>query len=113
MSISTMSNPSGLLPAGHRIVVCPIVKERTTSGGIVIPDAIMDREDMKQIEAEVIAVGPSAWADQAVSGQWCKVGDRVMIAKFAGLLHTGPDKKQYRIINDLDVVGVLEGAINE
>jgi len=104
MTLETLKNTSGIEPSGHRIVVLPIEKERKTESGIVLTDAYADREDMAQIEAWVVAVGPSAWADQKVSGRWAQPGDKVLIAKFSGLYHTGPDGKKYRVINDLDVV---------
>ena len=102
------SNESGLRPAGHRVVVLPLETERKTESGIVLTDTFADREDMAQIVARVIAVGPSAWADQAKSGQWAQVGDKVLIAKFAGL-YWKQGGKSYRVINDLDVVAVIEG----
>ena len=101
-------NTSGLRPAGHRIVVLPIEKERRTESGIVLTDAYADREDMAQVEAWVIAVGPSAWGDQPISGRWAKPGDKVLIAKYSGLYWSGPDGKKYRVINDLDIVAVVE-----
>lgn len=107
MSIETWKNTSGLVPAGHRICVLPIEKERKTESGIVLTDAYADREDMAQIEAIVVAVGPSAWGDQKISGQWARPGDRVLIAKFSGLYWSGPDGRKYRVINDLDVVAVI------
>lgn len=102
-----MSNPSGLKPVGHRVLVRPIVTERKTESGILLHETFAEREDMAQIEAEVIEVGLSAWADQTVSGVWAKPGDRVVIAKYSGLIHKGKDGLTYRIISDLDVVGVL------
>lgn len=110
MNLEKKLNTSGLTPCGHRVIVLPVKKERTTESGILIPDPVADREDMAQIEALVVAVGPSAWADQSVAGQWAKPGDRVVIAKFSGLQHKGPDGKAYRVISDLDVVAVVEGV---
>src|SRR5574341_302413 len=98
----------GVKPCGHRILVYPIPKERVTASGIVIPDATAQREDMAQVDAVVVRIGPNAWHDQP-SGAWCQEGDIVKIAKYVGLYNEGLDGRHYRIINDLDIVGVVEG----
>lgn len=100
------TNESGLTPCGHRIVIKIDDAERQTESGIVIPQDITDKEEMSGTQATVIAVGPSAWSDQSTSGKWAKVGDRVMIAKFAGQLWKKGGTK-YRVISDLDVIAVI------
>jgi chaperonin GroES len=105
--MESRENESGLVPCGHRIVVRMDEVERTTPSGIVVPDEVADREEMSGTRAIVIAVGPSAWGDQRISGQWAKPGDRVMIAKFAGQLWKRNGTK-YRVINDLDVIAVIK-----
>lgn len=103
-------NP-GVKPCGHRLVIWPIPKERKTASGIVIPDATANREDMAQIDAVVVSIGPNAWKDQP-TGSWCEEGDTILIAKYAGLVREGKDGKIYRVINDLDVVCVVETGEN-
>lgn len=103
-----MENESGLVPCGHRLVVRMDEAEKKTESGIFIPEDVTDREEMSGTRAEVVAVGDSAWGDQAVSGKWARVGDRVMIAKFAGQLWKRNGVK-YRVINDLDVIAVIKG----
>lgn len=100
-------NESGLIPCGHRIVVKIEEVERQTESGIIIKEDTADREEMSAIKATVVAVGPSAWADQSVSGTWAKVGDKIMIAKFAGQLWKRNGSK-YRVISDLDVIAVIK-----
>ena len=99
-------NP-GVSPCGHRVLVFPVPTERKTASGIIIHDTSADREDMAQIDAIIVSIGSNAWKDQKC-GDWAKVGDRVLIAKYAGLVRKGNDGKMYRIINDLDVVAVCE-----
>mgnify|MGYP002134438991 CR=1 FL=1 len=52
------------------------------------------------------ALGNTAYADQ--TAPWCKVGDRVLFAKYAGTMCQGQDGKTYRLINDLDVKAILD-----
>lgn len=101
-----IANESGIEPCGHRIVVRVDEVERQTESGIILREDTADREEMSGTKATVVAVGPSAWADQKIGGQWAKVGDRVMIAKFAGQLWKRANVK-YRVISDLDVIAVI------
>jgi co-chaperonin GroES (HSP10) len=52
------------------------------------------------------SVGDSAWLDQP--SPWAKEGDHVIFGKYSGLIYDGADKKEYRIINDLDVVAIVD-----
>lgn len=97
----------GITPCGHRVLVCPVLVERKTAGGIILHDTAAEREDMAQIEAVVVAVGANAWKDQP-SGEWAKPGDKVLIAKYSGLTRKGVDERMYRVISDLDVVALCE-----
>lgn len=108
---SMVENTSGFRPAGHRVLILPDQIETKTASGI-ITSVGMDvmREEMAQINGLVVALGSTCYEDQ--SEPWCAVGDTVIFAKYAGLLYDGDDGKKYRIINDLDVVGV-RGESNE
>ena len=46
---------------------------------------------------EVIEVGEDC-------NTWCKVGDRVVHAKYAGLMYLGKDEVKYRVVNDEDML---------
>lgn len=63
---------------------------------------------MAQVKGTVVAVGDGCWKDTATS-DWCAVGDQIVFGKYAGLLWEGVDGKKYRILNDLDVVGLTQG----
>ena len=102
-----MTNSSGLIPVGHRLVVLPEVIEEVSKGGIIIAHETTHKEQMAQIKAQVIAIGEGAWED-CTTQDWCKVGDTILIGKFSGLLYDGDDGLKYRVINDLDVVCRME-----
>ena len=54
----------------------------------------------------VVAMGDNCFVEQP--SPWCKVGDKVAFAKYAGLLYTGKDGKNYRMINDGDITATLD-----
>ncbi len=96
-----MSNLSGLMPLGVAVLVKKYEPERT--GGLIeIPDVVQGRMAMVDNRAVVVAVGASAWHDEPVPR--AKVGDKVLITKFAGFMAKGPaDGAMYRLVNDRDI----------
>lgn len=106
-----MQNNSGFIPLGHRLLVYPLPIEEVTQSGIIIASDTKGREEMSQVQGTVIAIGDGCWKDTPTEN-WCNQGDLIVFGKFSGLLWTGSDGKKYRILNDLDVVGKIEGAQN-
>jgi chaperonin GroES len=65
-------------PLHDRVVVRRMEEERTSSGGIVIPDSAAE----KPIQGEVIAVGNGKLMDNGDTRSLdVKVGDRVLFGK--------------------------------
>lgn len=101
-------NKSGIRPAGHRLLVKPDVVEEVSTGGIVLVTKDQKaREQLAQVKGTLVAIGDTAWADQP-KGPWAKVGDKVSVGKYAGLLCQGVDGCEYRIVSDLDLVSIYE-----
>ena len=101
-----MENNSGLKPAGHRLLMLPDEVEKKTASGIVIADATTTKEQQAQISGTLIEAGPDAFYDSPTA--WAKPGDKIIIGKFYGLIIRGKDGKDYRMINDRDVVGIWD-----
>jgi co-chaperonin GroES (HSP10) len=104
---ATPLNPSGLEPLGHAVLVAPYEPEFKKSI-IEIPITVRMRTQMAETRAIIVAVGPEAWKDE--SSPRARVGDRVMITRFAGAMLTGPkDEKIYRMVNDRDIFCRIAG----
>lgn len=102
-----MTNTSGIYPQGHRLLVKPIEVEETTQSGIIInTKELKDREDAANTTGDVICMGAECF--DGYTTRWCEVGDRVIFAKFAGLLYVGADGVSYRVINDEHIVATLD-----
>jgi co-chaperonin GroES (HSP10) len=100
------TNGSGIWPVGTSVLVLPDPVEQTTESGIVVSThAQHEREEMKQTDGIVVAIGPNAYYDERAPR--CKVGDRVIMAAYAGMVRKGNDDKTYRLIKDDDVVAIL------
>jgi|SRR5580704_1225661 co-chaperonin GroES (HSP10) len=99
--MTAVVNESGLEPCGLAVLVRPYETEIKTTL-IAIPDSVKDRMALFQDRAVVIEIGPWAWHDEPQPR--AKVGDHVIIAKFAGVMVQGIlDGKPYRMINDRDL----------
>jgi len=99
-------NKSGIEPAGHRVLVLPEEVKEKTDGGIYLPQQAKDREQAAVIVGTLVAVGPQAWDGFGDGKPWAGVGDDVIFAKYGGAVVKGIDGKEYRILNDEDIVGV-------
>lgn len=105
-----LSNMTLLVPLGHRVLVKPIVIEEKTKGGIYLPQQSIDLEKAGIDKGEVVAIGDTAWKDERLGGKaWCKVGDNVIWARYAGkpvTINMGtPDEITYHLVNDEDILG--------
>lgn len=104
--MQTIENKSGIHPVGVSILVLPDEVEQTTESGIVISTHTEHaREEMRQTDGVVIELGAKAYFDE---GARCKIGDRVIMAAYAGMIRKGNDGKNYRLILDDDVKAILE-----
>lgn len=103
-------------PCGHRLVVKPHTQEqvdevlkRARAAGLTIVNSNQEREDASVDRGVVLSIGPTAWKTESLGNSpWCKVGDEVLFAKFAGKIVEDPTtKEKVFILNDEDVVAVL------
>jgi chaperonin GroES len=105
-------NTSGIQPLDLRVLVLPDPVEERSAGGILLPEQHKEREKFATVKGTLIAVGENAWEEAAArSAGFIRpvAGDRVVIAKYGGIMLTGDDGKDYRLLNDEDVIGLLIG----
>ncbi|MBK1723224.1 co-chaperone GroES [Thiocystis violacea] len=92
-------------PLHDRVVVRRMEEERTTAGGIVIPDSATE----KPIQGEIIAVGKGKILDNGESRPLdVKVGDRVLFGKYSGT-EVKLDGQDFLVMREEDIMGVVEG----
>ena len=92
-------------PLHDRVVVRRMEEERTTAGGIVIPDSATE----KPIQGEIVAVGKGKILDNGeVRPLDVKVGDRVLFGKYSGT-EVKLDGKELLVMREEDIMGVIEG----
>jgi len=92
-------------PLHDRVVIKRLEEERTSPGGIVIPDTATE----KPIKGEVIAVGKGKILENGdVRPLDLKVGDRVLFGKYSGT-EVKVDGQDVLVMREDDVMAVLEG----
>lgn len=92
-----------LTPLADRVLLKPIEVEETTKSGIILSTAAKE----KSIISEVIAVGPGGMVNGKEVKMTLKVGDKVIIAKYAGH-DVELDNQAYTLVNESDVLAVVE-----
>ncbi|NHA16143.1 co-chaperone GroES [Thioalkalivibrio sp. XN279] len=92
-------------PLHDRVVIKRLEEERTSPGGIVIPDTATE----KPIRGEVIAVGNGKILENGETRPLdLKVGDRVLFGKYSGT-EVKVDGEDVLVMREDDVMAVLEG----
>lgn len=125
-------NQSGIEPVGRHILVKPDEVEEKTEGGIVLPEEARTKYSQAVSTGVVVGIGPDAFrhgttdiyklvdgelklVERRVDGYskpFCKVGDRICFAKYAGKGIPGVDGEQYRMMNDEDITGLGDIELN-
>ena len=91
-------------PLHDRVVIKRMEEERTSAGGIVIPDSATE----KPVRGEVIAVGNGKIADNGdVRPLDVKPGDQVLFGKYSGT-EVKIDGEELLVMREDDIMGVLE-----
>ena len=92
-----------LTPLADRVLLKPVEAEETTASGIILSTANKE----KPVISEVVAVGPGGNVDGNEVKMVVKVGDRVVVAKYAGT-EVKLDDKEYSIVRQSDILAIVE-----
>lgn len=103
---------------GHRLLIKQIdyleddpAYQRAKALGITIADVEENKRAKESVDqGTVVQIGTTAFQDFGGT-PWCKVGDKVVYAKYAGKLIVDPETQdKFYAINDEDVVAVIGEA---
>jgi chaperonin GroES len=94
-----------LRPLADRLVIEASSAEEKTPSGIVLPDTAKEKPQ----QGTVIAVGPGRVLDNGQTAAMdIKVGDKVLYSKYGGT-EVKLNGKEYMVLRQDDVLGVIEG----
>ena len=96
-------------PSGWRLLVLPFTPKDKTKGGILIAQETLDKLRIAVNCGYVLKLGPLAYEDKDKfsSGPWCKKGDWVIFARYAGS-RLPIEGGEVRILNDDEVIGTVK-----
>ena len=91
-------------PLGDRVLVEPVKEDEIKKGGIIIPDTATEKPQ----QGKVIAIGTGKIDDSGKKIPFnVKKGDKVLMSKYGGT-EIKLDGKEYQIMREEDILGVLE-----
>ncbi len=91
-------------PLHDRVVVRRMEEERTTAGGIVIPDGATE----KPMRGVVVAIGTGKILDNGdVRALAIKVGDTVLFGKYSGT-EVKIGTEELVVMREDDIMGIIE-----
>lgn len=107
-----------LKPTGYYILIKMEQVERTSSGGIILnSNSENDRENAGHDVGVIVAIGPTAWtgfqgcdaetAEQRAAQWGCAIGNKVEFSRYDGKTPRYEEFRDYRIIQDAHIIGVI------
>ena len=90
-------------PLADRVVIKMVEAEETTKSGIILAGSAKEKPSV----AEVVAVGKGGVVDGKEVTMELKIGDKVLISKYAGT-EVKLDGIEYTILRQNDVLAVVE-----
>nr|ASN63113.1 co-chaperonin GroES [uncultured virus] len=95
-------------PTGWRMLVLPFKAKPKTKGGVYLSDESIERSQVASTCGLILAMGPHCYdKGKFPEGPWCKVGDWVIFARYAGsriLIDGG----EVRLLNDDEVLATVK-----
>ena len=90
-------------PLADRVVIKAVEAEETTKSGIILTGSAKEKPQV----CEVLAVGPGGLVDGKEVEMTVKVGDKVLIAKYAGT-EVKVGGEECTIVRQGDILAVVE-----
>ena len=90
-------------PLADRVVVKASAVEETTKSGIILAASAQEKPQY----AEIVAVGPGGEVDGKTVEMYVKVGEKVIVGKYAGT-EVKIDGETYIIVRQSDILAIVE-----
>ncbi len=97
------------MPTGWRMLVLPFRMKEKTDGGIIMGTETIDRQQVASQCGNVIAMGDACYVDKEryPNGPWCKVGDWVGLARYAGS-RIEIEGGEVRLLNEDEILATVQ-----
>ena len=96
-------------PTGWRMLVLPFRMSEKSKGGVLFGTETIDKQQVASQCGNVLAMGSECYNDKEryPNGPWCKVGDWVIFARYAGS-RIQIDGGEVRLLNDDEVLATID-----
>ena len=96
-------------PTGWRILVLPFKMNETTKGGVIMNESTLERQQVASQCGNVLAMGSECYKDKEryPTGPWCKVGDWVVFARYAGS-RINIEGGEVRLLNEDEILATVK-----
>jgi chaperonin GroES len=96
-------------PTGWRLLVLPYRIKDKTKGGIVLAESTLEKQQVASQCGLILAMGPQCYQDKEryPEGPWCKVGEWVMFARYAGS-RIKIEGGEIRLLNDDEILATIK-----
>ena len=96
-------------PTGWRLIVLPFKMDERTKGGIIMNENTLERQQVASQCGNVLAMGPQCYKDKEryPEGPWCKVGDWVIFARYAGS-RIQIEGGEIRLLNEDEILATIK-----
>ncbi len=96
------------LPVGWRILVLPFEASKKSKGGIIYSDDAVERASIASTCGNVLALGSQTYdKEKFPEGPWCKKGDWVVFARYAGS-RIKIQGGEVRLLNDDEILATIK-----
>ena len=95
-------------PTGWRMLILPYRGKGKTAGGLFLPDKVVEEGNISTVVGYVLKQGKRCYKDKNKfpQGGWCKTGDWVIFARYAGSRFR-IDGGEVRVINDDEILATI------
>ncbi len=96
-------------PTGWRILVLPFKMSEKTKGGVIMNESTLERQQVASQCGNVLAMGSECYRDKEryPTGPWCKIGDWVVFARYAGS-RINIEGGEVRLLNEDEILATVK-----
>ena len=96
-------------PTGWRMLVLPFRMNEKSKGGVLFGTETIDKQQVASQCGNVLAMGSECYKDKEryPTGPWCKVGDWVVFARYAGS-RINIEGGEVRLLNEDEILATVQ-----
>ena len=96
-------------PSGWRLLVLPFTPPSKSKGGLIYSQETLDKARIATTCGYVLKMGPLCYSEEKFDpcGPWCKKGDWVIFARYAGS-RLPIEGGEVRLLNDDEILGTIK-----